>query len=209
MKSELTQLSQLPIDEKAQTLVKREVYLCLSSWVTELLKLGEQCEWYDELLNLCFNDESYSDTLTDNGWTIAKVESHKLPTDEDQDYYIVFTPCKTGGYHVWSYEDSDLENNNVPGVARHNLTDYDRYHIPEDELEDVTESLCAMENLEPAYIEVFEFWAVSEMLARELAAEGHPVANICNTWLWGRPTTGQAIYGDGVIQRIADRVYSR
>lgn len=58
--------------------------------------------------------------------------------------------------------------------------------------------------------EVFEYWAVSEWLARKLREQGEPVAEFGLTHVWGRGTTGQAIALDYVIEKIVtDTEYAK
>lgn len=53
--------------------------------------------------------------------------------------------------------------------------------------------------------EIFEWWAVTDWLARELIKSEEPVLeNIYGTW-WGRTCTGQAMKMDGTLQNIARR----
>jgi hypothetical protein len=56
------------------------------------------------------------------------------------------------------------------------------------------------------YIEPLSFWAISERLAVFLKLEGHPVTNYFGTWIWGRPTYGQLIKCDGVIEKFVEEV---
>ena len=51
--------------------------------------------------------------------------------------------------------------------------------------------------------EVFEWWLVSPYLARELKEQGEVIIDALGCHWWGRTTSGQAIYMDGVIQKIA------
>ena len=51
--------------------------------------------------------------------------------------------------------------------------------------------------------EIFEWWLVSPYLARELKEQGEVIIDALGCHWWGRTTSGQAIYMDGVIQKIA------
>lgn len=55
---------------------------------------------------------------------------------------------------------------------------------------------------EPA--EVFEWWMVSNFLARELKKRGEVILTWGNGKYWGRCTTGQAIMMDYIICKIAE-----
>ena len=54
--------------------------------------------------------------------------------------------------------------------------------------------------------EIFEWWVVSDWLAKKLREVGEPILeNDYGTW-WGRTCTGQAILLDGVIENIYDKL---
>mgnify|MGYP003121487892 CR=1 FL=1 len=50
--------------------------------------------------------------------------------------------------------------------------------------------------------EIFEHWIVSSWLGEHLENKGEVVHQIGSLEVWGRATTGQAIYMDGVILSI-------
>jgi hypothetical protein len=52
--------------------------------------------------------------------------------------------------------------------------------------------------------EVYEFWAVDEWLYDKLTEKGEITFEYLDFYIWGRQTTGQAIYLDEVIQEIAN-----
>ncbi len=66
---------------------------------------------------------------------------------------------------------------------------------------------CEDHELGPYEWEVFEHWIVSDWFADKLDEEGEKVdkdfAGLC---IWARTTTGQAIYADGVIERICAKI---
>lgn len=58
--------------------------------------------------------------------------------------------------------------------------------------------------------EVYEWYAVTDWLAKHLAQRGEVVCHdFYNLNLWGRCTTGQAILLDGVIQSIVRELHQR
>lgn len=59
------------------------------------------------------------------------------------------------------------------------------------------------DNAEPA--EIFEWWAITSWLAKQLTAIGEPVLDNGHGFWWGRTCTGQAMKMDGTLQRIARR----
>lgn len=70
-------------------------------------------------------------------------------------------------------------------------------------IEEGIEVFCEERNVEPYSWEIYEHWIVSDWLADKLAAKGHAVMyDFYGLTIWGRPTTGQAIYCDSVIQGI-------
>jgi hypothetical protein len=97
------------------------------------------------------------------------------------------------------YEEAAIQNGwrNYDGVwiNKHDGDDGETYRN--------VEILCDQENIEPYDREVFEHWAVTDWFADKLEAAGEKVdkdfAGLC---IWARTTTGQAIYADGVIERI-------
>ena len=63
---------------------------------------------------------------------------------------------------------------------------------------------CFEEKQEPQ--EIYEWWLVSRWLEFNLKMRGEPIlSNEYGTW-WGRCCTGQAIYMDGVIEEIYDKI---
>jgi len=52
--------------------------------------------------------------------------------------------------------------------------------------------------------EIYEFWSVSDWLYERLKERGEIVFEYLDFYVWGRQTTGQAIYMDKVIQDIAE-----
>jgi hypothetical protein len=65
------------------------------------------------------------------------------------------------------------------------------------------QELCEEFGIEPHDMEIYEHWIVSKWFAEKLAEKGHPTGELFDLTIWGRPTTGQAIYMDHVIGEIA------
>ena len=78
------------------------------------------------------------------------------------------------------------------------------FRLDEDDVEDdeVTE-LCETMDLEVNFIEVLEYWVVSDWLLRKLESRGEVTFEFCNLNIWGRTTTGQLISMDHVIEEIS------
>ena len=62
------------------------------------------------------------------------------------------------------------------------------------------------DNYQESFIEPLSFWAVSARLASFLKEQGHPVTDYFGTWIWGRPTYGQLIRCDAVIEDFAEEI---
>jgi len=69
----------------------------------------------------------------------------------------------------------------------------DEYGIDSDEMHEAFMEHC-----------IPEWWIVSDSLGRMLAHQGHVAFPYGIDYLWGRPTSGQAIYMDRSIQEIAE-----
>lgn len=71
--------------------------------------------------------------------------------------------------------------------------------------EDTPEDFCFGESIEPYEREPLEFWAVSNYLANALIEHDEKVVkNFAGLNIWARCTSGQAIFLDCVIEKIAD-----
>jgi hypothetical protein len=85
--------------------------------------------------------------------------------------------------------------------------------INQEELQSELEELCfgpldpESDSDDPGYLQIYEYWAVSDRLRDKLLAADEVVVEFCNMNIWGRTTSGQAIKMDGVIQDIAKELY--
>lgn len=60
-----------------------------------------------------------------------------------------------------------------------------------------------LDDYQDDYIEALEHWIVSDWLADKLIAEGEMITkDFLGLTIWGRTTSGQSIFLDGVIERI-------
>lgn len=73
-----------------------------------------------------------------------------------------------------------------------------------DEFDDGWKEFCDQQGVDTDDYksEVFEHWIVTDWLANKLEARGHVTGEIMGLTIWGRPTTGQSISMDHVIQEI-------
>ncbi len=54
--------------------------------------------------------------------------------------------------------------------------------------------------------EFYEFWSVDDWLAEKLENEGELIIDYKGYKVWGRMATGQAIYLDYVLEKIAEKI---
>lgn len=146
---ETKEITREMINDKAQDIVKQEVYGCVSLLVEFALSNGDNSESpmsYDELENYYGRDFS----------------------DMDEDEIIEYLKSEHG------YTDEDLEDEDDPWDLASEL-----YELPE----------------------VYEWWLCSGWLINRLSEYGEVVHE--DMGIWGRCTTGQSIYMDGVMSQIA------
>jgi len=75
---------------------------------------------------------------------------------------------------------------------------------PYDSEAEAWQAACEHHGIEPYYDDAYEFYIVSEWLARQLAKRGEMVEEIFDLTIWGRCATGQAVYLDGIMIEIYD-----
>ena len=63
-------------------------------------------------------------------------------------------------------------------------------------------NLISEEHLYPFADDVMEWWLIDSWLAERLKREGEVIIEEYGCYWWGRQSSGQAIYMDGVIQEI-------
>lgn len=73
---------------------------------------------------------------------------------------------------------------------------------PYDSEAEAWEAACRHHNIEPYYDEAYEWYVVSDWLARQLKKRGEMVEEIFDLTIWGRCATGQAVYLDGIMIEI-------
>lgn len=56
------------------------------------------------------------------------------------------------------------------------------------------------------YSEIMEWWLVTPYMAELLKEKGEVILSDYDCYWWGRTTSGQALYMDGVIQEIAEHI---
>lgn len=84
------------------------------------------------------------------------------------------------------------------------ILDNDTYYTNKMNDEEKEEYIQSIKDNGEDIQEIFEYWAVSSFLYEDLKKLGEPVAEINNTYIWGRTCTGQAILLDSVISNICE-----
>lgn len=64
------------------------------------------------------------------------------------------------------------------------------------------EMIFALHNIYPFVGDVMEWWLIDSWLAERLKEQGEVIIEEYGCYWWGRQSSGQAIYMDGVIQEI-------
>lgn len=212
----------------ASRIPERNVYLCVSMLVSDLIKF-EQGEYYEELLDACeyveyqealdaWIDEADLSQLEDlvevNGYWRDLIDELKaegliaqvnLRSDEDADdrWYLgdsFITALEDGCV----FDDEDDAEEAALEAAIDEIREKVQAHV-EDLCDDDQVELCNQfdVDLDDHRHEVYEHWAVSNWLARRLREHGHKVVGAYNMEIWCRGCTGQSISMDGVIRSIA------
>jgi hypothetical protein len=178
------------LQDAARRLVQNEVCYCVSA----LINTMSQREWdgsdgvdQDDLIALSFrqpNADDYRDAAREAG--------------------VFDTPAKPGtadlrriditqGDGVWFYATTDEDGDAADEGQGYDDTEAGGWRAGFDSL--------GIDHPEGA--EVLEHWLISDWLADKLEAKGESVVrDLCGLTVWGRATTGQAIYCDGVIEEI-------
>ncbi len=175
------------LQERADRLVRNEVYVCLSSLVSTLAKGAFDCSTFgktakeldslcEQAFELCTPILDYEEAAMQEGWSVR----HDMH-----------------GYYFCNTEEAELEDSGTASVG------FDgRPHYATEEACDWQE-LCNDESIDPYEREVFEHWSVSQHLADDLASLGERIDNdFAGMCVWGRTTTGQGIAQDSIIRRV-------
>ena len=71
--------------------------------------------------------------------------------------------------------------------------------------EDFQSAMFSYNEENDEYAEPLEFWFVSSWLGSQLKEVGGIVYDLGTCSVWGRETSGQSIYLDGIMQEVADQ----
>lgn len=170
--------------EILRNMVKENVYVCQTSLVSSLLG------------NYYFNDEDIKNMYIDNSKKIDELEDKVIELNKAID------EVEEIEYSI-SQADSEEEKKKL----EEGLRNYDNVEELKEQIEELEYKIEELEN-ENGDIknEALEYWVVSNWLAEKLEEHGElTLTNGECTW-WGRCTSGQAIYLDGIIKEIYDKL---
>lgn len=174
------------IDDMARRIVAEDVCYCVSGLIGTLLKGATDSD------GVALLDDNEADAL-----------AYRAP---DADDYRDAVP------HGERVTIMKRDNDGAPGAGLWEwfgpnsdtvFTD-DGADYPETELEAWRSAFDANDWEHPNGSEIYEHWLVTGWLAAKLRDAGEAIADdVLGMTVWGRPTTGQMIQMDAVIQRIA------
>lgn len=174
------------LDEATRKLVDRDVIYCVSSLVYGLSQAalsGEQCRTIGV-------DE---DQLVDLWQRAPDVDSYRDALDpSDAERFDVHE----AGEGIWIWRVLDVAG------------DVESEGEEDSELGAWRAAFESDNRDQPDGAEIYEHWIVSDWLGRKLTERGETVVgDVAGLTIWGRPTTGQAIAMDSVIEAIARETY--
>jgi len=206
-------------EKLGQQLVDREVYYCLSSLVedcfkAEVLSFDDISQGQKYLLQLhdlevqCTEEqrgkylEEYSARLDDIDESIGTLEEEIAALEiELHDTNLASDNWERGEpqYENCLRVIADIEERME--TAEGALASFELDKI------DIVADIELIENADIEYEEIFEWWLVSDWLAKKLEAYGEPILWDDRITCWGRTTTGQSLSMDYVIQKIAKDIW--
>jgi hypothetical protein len=168
---------------------RREVHYCASSLVHTLANNplpvvsqgGSDLESLMEAASeLTYPVQDYDDAAIDAGWTFQPYSDDSAAKDVEPGYWWRMDKDGDGN------DDDETEKRGFPCLTA-----------------DTAELACQHDDVEPHDREIYEHWIVSDWLADRLEERGERVdKDFAGLTIWGRTTTGQAIFLDAVIQDI-------
>lgn len=210
------------MENYAGKIVNDHVYACASSLISGLMEISSYtesrvfedtlCTSQDELLELCqrvdfetpvqefIMSDAYAvdlESIADSNGCWDDVKDGIVPeVTQTEDEYYVFEGCTPGGYDDEDDANEAAIESVMPKLREAVWAMTFNY-----------EEVCLDHRLDTEYTEVMEHWIVSSWLKDRLAAKGETVGNVAGLDIWGRCTSGQAIYLDEVIINIADETH--
>lgn len=174
------------------------------SW-DEIDTRPDPSDWDATRLNAYLIDEmdlAWED-VTNDPWERREPEEEEIAAArayiaEDEDYTDLDTSDWDAG-KLENWLETRLAASWEDATGEEWETEEERLDRLEDQAEEVRDYI--RDNADPA--EVFEWWAISDWLSNRLGEAGEVVFDAGGLSVWGRCTTGQAIYLDYAIQQIA------
>lgn len=210
------------MENYAGKIVNDHVYACASSLVSGLMEISNYtesrvfedalCISQDELMQLCQREDFETpvkefimsdadvvdlECIADSNGYWSDVKDNLVPevTENEEGVYF-FDGCTPGGY-------DDEDDANEAAIESVMLKLREAVWAMTFNYEEVCREHC----LDTEYTEVLEHWIVSSWLKDRLESKGEVVGNVAGLDIWGRCTSGQAIYMDEVIQSCAAETY--
>lgn len=185
MKTETT-ITAAAIDEMARKIVGENVRYSVSSLIYGLSKsISKMPVSAMATIGLEYED------FTTLSYRQPDADDYHDAAQYGADYSVIVSEQSTDASGKWHWSATDADGETNEGRAATRLQAW----------QDAFEFVGADE---PDGTECLEHWLVTDDLARRLLDEGEAVAyDVAGMTVWGRCTSGQAIYADGVLQRIA------
>ena len=197
--------------ELARRLVDREIYYRVSSLVSTLSNLAQEClpsvlrneglDWEDDILPL-LESTNYEEAL--RAWVMDTdgVDVQSLESAIEIDNYwgefleeVIIPKLGQLGDDLDDWLDADPERD-----EKFRELVFERLYKNSD-----MEELCRELDVDTDDFrgDIYEHWLISDWLARKLKERGETTGELCGLTVWGRGTTGQSICLDRVIQNLA------
>ena len=211
--------------ELARRLVDREVYYCVSSLVSTLSALAQNCDsrvmrdecldWEEDILPLLesinYEDAVRAWVMDSSGTDVDSLEravemggywENVVDASGYTTYLSEFTPTpeQEEAFDLQDWLDADPER------------DEKFRELVFKQLEETSDmsELCRELDIDTDEFrgDIYEHWIVSSWLARKLEERGEVVGELCGLTIWGRGATGQSICMDHVIRCIIEELYA-
>ena len=211
--------------ELARRLVDREVYYCVSSLVSTLSALAQNCDsrvmrdecldWEEDILPLLesinYEDAVRAWVMDSSGTDVDSLEravemggywENVVDASGYTTYLSEFTPTpeQEEAFDLQDWLDADPER------------DEKFRELVFKQLEETSDmsELCRELDIDTDDFrdQVYEHWIVSNWLATLLKERGETVGELCGMTIWGRCTTGQSICMDNVIRCIIEELHT-
>jgi len=167
------------VNDMARRLVSEDVRYCVSGLIYELARDSEGA-W-----------TKYEEEMIALSRRAPDADDFREAAEYGADFAVVVTEQESDAGGRWHWSATGADGEPEEGRASTELEAWQAGfdHVGEDY---------------PDGSEIYEHWLVTDDLARRLRAQGESVVDdLAGLTVWGRATTGQVIYMDGVIQRIA------